>query len=130
MSLYGFFKNKVNYIDIMLIVVLGIIATIVPFLSHFYNISTDGVYHLARFQSIADSLKDNSIPNTLNFKYVSQNSAIGVAINSLYPWLTGLIFIIPNLIFQKSHMGVSSWFSSPKHHYNINSPIPHELYFI
>ncbi|WP_258088923.1 hypothetical protein [Weissella fangxianensis] len=72
MSLYGFFKNKVNYIDIMLIVVLGVIATIAPFLSHFYNISTDGVYHLARFQSIADSLKDNSIPNTLNFKYVSQ----------------------------------------------------------
>lgn len=120
MSLYGFFKNKVNYIDIMLIVVLGIIATIVPFLSHFYNISTDGVYHLARFQSIADSLKDNLIPTTLNFKYVAHNSAIGVAINSLYPWLTGLIFIIPNLIFQKSHMGVSSWFSYPKHHYNIN----------
>ena len=110
MSLYGFFKNKVNYIDIMLIVVLGIIATIVPFLSHFYNISTDGVYHLARFQSIADSLKDNSIPNTLNFKYVSQNSAIGVAINSLYPWLTGLIFIIPNLIFQNPIWGLAAGF--------------------
>jgi len=35
MSLYGFLKNKVNYIDIMLIVALGVIATIVPFLSHF-----------------------------------------------------------------------------------------------
>ncbi len=110
MSLYGFLKNKVNYIDIMMIVVLGIIATIVPFLSHFYNISTDGVYHLARFQSIADSLKDNSIPNTLNFKYVSQNSAIGVAINSLYPWLTGLIFIIPNLIFQNPIWGLAAGF--------------------
>ena len=110
MSLYGFLKNKVNYIDIMLIVVLGVIATIVPFLSHFYNISTDGVYHLARFQSIADSLKDNSIPNTLNFKYVSQNSAIGVAINSLYPWLTGLIFIIPNLIFQNPIWGLAAGF--------------------
>ena len=110
MSLYGFLKNKVNYIDIMLIVALGVIATIVPFLSHFYNISTDGVYHLARFQSIADSLKDNSIPNTLNFKYVSQNSAIGVAINSLYPWLTGLIFIIPNLIFQNPIWGLAAGF--------------------
>lgn len=110
MSLYGFFKNKVNYIDIMLIVVLGVIATIAPFLSHFYNISTDGVYHLAHFQSIADSLKDNSIPNTLNFKYVSQNSAIGVAINSLYPWLTGLIFIIPNLIFQNPIWGLAAGF--------------------
>lgn len=110
MSLYGFLKNKVNYINIMLIVALGVIATIVPFLSHFYNISTDGVYHLARFQSIADSLKDNSIPNTLNFKYVSQNSAIGVAINSLYPWLTGLIFIIPNLIFQNPIWGLAAGF--------------------
>lgn len=110
MSLYGFLKNKVNYIDIMMIVVLGIIATIVPFLSHFYNISTDGVYNLAGFQSIADSLKDNSIPNTLNFKYVSQNSAIGVAINSLYPWLTGLIFIIPNLIFQNPIWGLAAGF--------------------
>lgn len=110
MSLYGFLKNKVNYIDIMLIVALGVIATIVPFLSHFYNISTDGVYHLARFQSIADSLKDNSITNTLNFKYVSQNSAIGVAINSLYPWLTGLIFIIPNLIFQNPIWGLAAGF--------------------
>lgn len=110
MNLYRFMKNKVNYIDIILVIGLGVISTIIPFLSHFYNISSDGIYHLARFQSIADSLKDNLIPTTLNFKYVAHNSAIGVAINSLYPWLTGLIFIIPNLIFQNPIWGLGAGF--------------------
>lgn len=110
MNLYRFMKNKVNYIDIILVIGLGVISTIIPFLNHFYNISSDGIYHLARFQSIADSLKDNLIPTTLNFKYVAHNSAIGVAINSLYPWLTGLIFIIPNLIFQNPIWGLGAGF--------------------
>lgn len=110
MNFYKFLKNKVNYIDVILVFSLAIISTIIPFLSHFYNTSPDGIYHLARFQSIADSLKNNELPNTLNFKYISQNSAAGVAINSLYPWLTGLIFIIPNLLFQNPMWGLATGF--------------------
>lgn len=110
MDFYRFLKNKINYIDVIVVFGLAIISTIIPFLSHFYNISPDGIYHLARFQSIADSLKNNELPNTLNFKYISQNSAAGVAINSLYPWLTGLIFIIPNLLFQNPMWGLAAGF--------------------
>lgn len=110
MDFYRFLKKKINYIDVILVFGLAIISTIIPFLSHFYNISPDGIYHLARFQSIADSLKNNELPNTLNFKYISQNSAAGVAINSLYPWLTGLIFIIPNLLFQNPMWGLAAGF--------------------
>lgn len=110
MNFYRFLKNKVNYIDVILVFGLAIISTFIPFLSHFYNTSPDGIYHLARFQSIADSLKNNELPSNLNFKYISQNSAAGVAINSLYPWLTGLIFIIPNLLFQNPMWGLAAGF--------------------
>ncbi|MFH7308153.1 hypothetical protein [Weissella paramesenteroides] len=110
MELSRFLRSKINYIDIILVIILAIIATFIPFLNHFYNISPDGIYHLSRFQSIADSLKNKEIPSILNFKYVSENSAVGVAINSLYPWLTGLIFIIPNLMFQNPMWGLAAGF--------------------
>lgn len=93
------FKNRYHLTNFLILLCLALIASYVPFLGHFVNISHDGVYHLARFQQITEAFKAGEIPQVLNFKYVSPSSYSGVAINSFYPWITGLIFIIPNLIF-------------------------------
>lgn len=89
------------------VIFLAFLATFVPFLGHFFNISVDGIYHLSRFQQISDVLKSHNFPQVVNFKYISRNSFAGVAINSFYPWLTGLIFIIPNMLLHNPIWGLA-----------------------
>lgn len=103
-------EKKWLILDTLVILILGIISTVVPFTEHFFNVSVDGIYHFARFQQIADSLRIGEIPEVLNFKYVPGNSVPGVAINSAYPWITGLIFIIPNIIFHNPIWGLALGF--------------------
>ena len=86
-------------LDILTILSLSFISTYVAFSGHFFNISHDGIYHLGRLLNISDSLRNLNFPEVVNLTHVSTNSYPGVAINSFYPWLTGLIFIIPNLLF-------------------------------
>lgn len=86
-------------LDILTILLLSFISTYFAFSGHFFNISHDGIYHLGRFLNISDSLRNLNFPEVVNLTHISINSCTGVAINSFYPWLTGLIFIIPNLLF-------------------------------
>ncbi|WP_273714163.1 hypothetical protein [Leuconostoc mesenteroides] len=93
-------KQKYNYIfEFLILICMSFISTYFAFSGHFFNISHDGVYHLGRFLNVADSFRNLNFPEVVNLTHVSTNSYPGVAINSVYPWLTGIIFIIPNLLF-------------------------------
>lgn len=93
-------KQKYNYIfEFLILICMSFISTYFAFSGHFFNISHDGVYHLGRFLNVADSFRNLNFPEVVNLTHVSTNSYPGVAINSFYPWLTGIIFIIPNLLF-------------------------------
>lgn len=91
-------KNRHRLLNFCIFLCLALIATYPAFLGHFLNTSHDGIYHLGRLQQISDTLKEGKIPQVVNFNYISLNSYRGVAINSFYPWLTGLIFIVPYMI--------------------------------
>lgn len=99
-----------NIINFLIISFLAVISTFIPFLGHFYNVTMDGVYHFGRFQEIADSLKNLELPQIFNFKYVSVSSYEGVAINSFYPWLTGLIFIVPKILIINPMWAIAAGF--------------------
>lgn len=88
-----------NSLDILTILLFSFISTYFAFPGHFFKISADGIYHLGRFLNISDSLRNLNFPEVVNLTHIPTNSYTGVAINSFYPWLTGLIFIIPNLLF-------------------------------
>ncbi|APB87245.1 hypothetical protein [Lactiplantibacillus plantarum] len=93
-------KQKYNYIfEFLILICMSFISTYFAFSGHFFNISHDGVYHLGRFLNVADSFRNLNFPEVVNLTHVSINSYPGVATNSFYPWLTGIIFIIPNLLF-------------------------------
>lgn len=93
-------KQKYNYIfEFLILICMSFISTYFAFSGHFFNISHDGVYHLGRFLNVADSFRNFNFPEVVNLTHVPINSYPGVAINSFYPWLTGIIFIIPNLLF-------------------------------
>ena len=94
-------KQKYNYIFefLLILICMSFISTYFAFSGHFFNISHDGIYHLGRLLNISDSLRNLNFPEVVNLTHISINSCTGVAINSFYPWLTGLIFIIPNLLF-------------------------------
>ena len=93
-------KQKYNYIfEFLILICMSFISTYFAFSGHFFNISHDGIYHLGRLLNISDSLRNLNFPEVVNLTHISINSYAGVAINSFYPWLTGLIFIIPNLLF-------------------------------
>ncbi|GAO99113.1 glycosyltransferase family protein [Fructobacillus ficulneus] len=91
--------NENNHIfDLFLILILTIISVLPAFLHGYYNSSVDGIYHFARFENIASSLKSDTLPSLFNFNYAPINSYQGVAINAMYPWLDGLLFIVPRIV--------------------------------
>ncbi|MBS9337737.1 hypothetical protein [Fructobacillus parabroussonetiae] len=91
--------EKKGLVDFILIIGLSIITVLPAFMGHYYNSSSDGFNHLDRFENIYEAFKSGHLPSLFNFQYAPSNSAPGAAVNGLYPWLPGLIFIIPRLIF-------------------------------
>lgn len=55
----------------------------------------DGQIHLIRFESVADAIKNKELPPIVNFMGYGN---VGEVFNGMYPWLSGLIFIIPRVL--------------------------------
>ncbi len=55
----------------------------------------DGQIHLIRFESIADAIRNKELPPIVNFMGFGN---VGEVFNGMYPWLSGLVFIIPRVL--------------------------------
>ncbi|USS91903.1 hypothetical protein [Fructobacillus americanaquae] len=99
MTIKTFIKEHWRLIEVLLIIVFSILAIVPAFVGNYYNNSSDGFYHLNRFENIAMAVKSGHLPALFNFANAPINSYPGVAINGIYPWIMGLIFIVPRVIF-------------------------------
>lgn len=75
--------------------VLAFISTYPAFIGHFFKLTMDGQIHLIRFESVADAIKNKELPPIVNFMGYGN---VGEVFNGMYPWLSGLIFIIPRVL--------------------------------
>ncbi|MBF0759292.1 hypothetical protein E4T91_11380 [Ligilactobacillus murinus] len=92
-------KSSVRKWGIVLIfVIFAILATYPAFVGGYFKGTTDGQIHFIRFEAITAALKNIEIPQLINFMGY-QN--VGQAFNGMYPWISGLIFILPKLFISK-----------------------------
>lgn len=92
-------KRSVRKLGIVLIfVICAILATYPAFIGGYFKGTTDGQIHFIRFEAITVALKNIEIPQLINFMGY-QN--VGQAFNGMYPWISGLIFILPKLFISK-----------------------------
>ena len=75
--------------------VLAFISTYPAFIGHFFKLTMDGQIHLIRFESVADAIKNKELPPIVNFMGYGN---VGEVFNGMYPWLSGLVFIIPRVL--------------------------------
>ena len=75
--------------------VLAFISTYPAFIGHFFKLTMDGQIHLIRFESIADAIRNKELPPIVNFMGFGN---VGEVFNGMYPWLSGLVFIIPRVL--------------------------------
>ena len=80
---------------LMFFLVLAFISTYPAFIGHFFKLTMDGQIHLIRFESVADAIKNKELPPIVNFMGYGN---VGEVFNGMYPWLSGLIFIIPRVL--------------------------------
>lgn len=85
-----------NFLIFVIGIIFSILITSWAFSGHFFKLTMDGYIHLERFKSIKESFAHNSLPPLVNFIGFGN---VGEVFTAMYPWLTGLIFIIPELIF-------------------------------
>ncbi|MDD9138247.1 hypothetical protein H7198_01295 [Fructobacillus sp. CRL 2054] len=103
-------KVRLALINTIVIAAFATLSLLPAFIGHFYSLSFDGIFHLDRFASVSSSFKDGSLPTLFNFKYAPSNSQPGVAINAMYPWVSGLIFIIPSLLIKNQLLALAIGF--------------------
>ena len=90
---------KRRKIILMSIFVLGAVFASYPaFCTHYFKATFDGQIHLIKFEAVTEALKHFTLPQLVNFMGY-QN--VGEAFNGMYPWLSGLIFIIPRLFISE-----------------------------
>ncbi|GAP02333.1 putative ATP synthase F0, A subunit [Fructobacillus pseudoficulneus] len=94
----------------LLIILLAGISVIPAFAGHFYSLSFDGIFHLDRLANVTQSFKEGKIPSLFNFAYAPVNSQPGVAINAMYPWVSGLIFVVPALVVKNQLIALAIGF--------------------
>lgn len=73
-------------------VIISVISTVPAFTGGKFKLNYDGQFHLARFEDIYRALLHFKLPPLVNLIGLSHH---GLAVNGMYPWLTGLIFIVP-----------------------------------
>lgn len=89
-------SNLISKIMLVLFfLVLAFISTYPAFIGHFFKLTMDGQIHLMRFESVADAIKNKELPPIVNFKGYGN---VGAIFNGMYPWLSGLVFIIPRVL--------------------------------
>lgn len=94
--------NKAKWLEVLVYILLSFMVSYVAIngLTPF-RIPADGQIHLARYEQVFQSLHHASIPSEISFIGPGHNLN---AVVSCYPWLGGLIFIIPRFIFFKHIM--------------------------
>lgn len=80
----------------MLFLLISVVITYPAFANHYFKLTMDGQIHLVRFESIADALRGGHLPPLVNFYGFGH---VGEVFNGTYPWLTGLIYVLPRMIF-------------------------------
>lgn len=80
----------------MFFLLISMAITYPAFTNHYFKLTMDGQIHLVRFESIADALKSGQLPPLVNFYGFGH---VGEVFNGTYPWLTGLIYVLPRMIF-------------------------------
>lgn len=98
-TIKSFIKEHWRLIEVLLMIAFSILAIVPVFVGNYYNNSSDGFYHLNRFENIAIAIKSGHLPALFNFSNAPVNSYPGVAINGIYPWVMGLVFVVPRVIF-------------------------------
>lgn len=63
-----------------------------------FKTTIDGEIHFIKLLSIEDAFKHGELPPLVNF--IGYRN-IGTAFNGMYPWITSLIFIIPQVLLSK-----------------------------
>lgn len=96
----GILELMKKYANLVLIIILfGIISALATYfaVSHgYFVLNWDGYIHLTRFEDVYLSLKNGDLPPLVNL--VGFGNA-GHAFNSMYPWITALILILPRFLF-------------------------------
>ena len=93
-------KIKINIESILIllfIMFLSVISTMPAFTDGFFKFAMDGSIHFIRFESIAQAFKNGQLPSYVNFMGFGN---IGEIFNSMYPWITAIIFIIPRTVMR------------------------------
>lgn len=94
-----FSKNKIKYQSLLIGVFLlfcAFIATYPSFLNSYFKITMDGQIHFIRLEEIAQAFKAGHFPPLVNFMGFGH---WGNAFTGMYPWISGLFFIIPRIVF-------------------------------
>lgn len=81
------------------LVLLALIATVPGFFHVSIAIPIDGRIHTARFNQIYQSLRHFELPSMISF--IGQSHHLS-AMSGMYPWLTGIIFILPQFVIHNS----------------------------
>lgn len=90
----------IRYIIIILVILItSVLSTIPAFTDSFFKLSYDGSIHIARFEAVIQALQHHSLPPLVNFIGLKHT---GLSMNGMYPWVSSLIFILPNLLFKNS----------------------------
>lgn len=95
-------KNKIkinikSMLILLFIMFLSVISTIPAFTDGFFKFAMDGSIHFIRFESIAQAFKNGQLPSYVNFMGFGN---VGETFNSMYPWITAMIFIIPRAVMK------------------------------
>lgn len=84
--------------------IISILATYFAFTKGYFILNWDGYIHLTRFENIYMSLKAGSLPPLVNLLGFGN---VGHAFNSMYPWISSLILIIPRFLFENPIMALA-----------------------
>ncbi|GET15553.1 hypothetical protein SN4111_18150 [Ligilactobacillus agilis] len=83
---------------LLLVILFSIVAalSVIPaFYGGYLKVTYDGNVHLSRFESIYRALRAGKVPSSVNF--IGFNGLVAVY-NSLYPWVSGLLFVVPRFL--------------------------------
>ena len=88
-------KNLIQKLILLIFfLLLALISTYPAFIGHTFRLTWDGQIHLIKFESVADAIKNKELPPIVNFMGYGN---VGEVFNGMYPWLSGLVFIIPRV---------------------------------
>ena len=89
-------KNLIQKLTLLIFfLLLALISTYPAFIGHTFRLTWDGQIHLIKFESVADAIKNKELPPIVNFMGYGN---VGEVFNGMYPWLSGLVFIIPRAL--------------------------------